>query len=429
MDSKSEKLKRNVKKDILSNGLTIITEEIPYVESISINMGVRCGSRHEAPGLEGMAHLVEHMLFKGTKSIPSPSKISELIEISGGSLNAATDYETTVYWCRVLSEKAEESLQLLFQLITEPLLRPVDLELERKVIIEEINSVNDFPNSRADVLLDELMWPGTSLGRDIAGTIETVSNLSHESLVRFIKEKYNSNSVVISAAGNLNHNEVIDIVGPMSETLNVSSDNIFNKINYTSNKPTFIREDRVTEQAHISIGFPGTSRDNEARYALDLLIAILGEGMSSRLFQEIREKRGLAYDIGAGTSHHADTGVVNIYAAVDSKKYNDAVNVISEEVQKLKTNTHIEELDKVKSLYKGRMKLNMENTRSVATWNCNQLLHGSASGFQSPEEFIEKISQVDLENIRNVASQYLSEEDMNVAVVGPVTPHDDPYQI
>ena len=416
-NSKEDKLKRNVQTDTLVNGLTIITEEIPYAASIAINVGVRCGSRHEPPGLEGIAHLIEHMLFKGTESIPDPSKISETIEINGGSLNAVTDYETTAYWCRTLAEKTQESIQLLLQLITEPLLRPADIELERQVIIEEINSVSDYPNSRAEVMLDELMWPGTSLGRDIAGTIESVSKISHESLVEFMQNKYSSNNLVISVAGKLNHDEIIDFVQPLAESLSGGEANTFNNVNYVKNKSRFMGEERRVEQSHISIGFPGTSRCHELRHALDLLVAMLGEGMSSRLFQEIREKRGLAYDIGAGTSHHTDTGTIDIYAAVDKKKYEKTIYLISKELQKIKTDTYIEELDKVKSLFTGRLKLNMEDTRSVANWNCNQMLNENR--FQSTKDYLKDLASVSLEDIRNVASEYLLEENMNIAVVGP----------
>ena len=171
------------------------------------------------------------------------------------------------------------------------------------------------------------------------------------------------------------------------------------------------------EQSHISIGFTGTSRCHELRHALDLLVAMLGEGMSSRLFQEIREKRGLAYDIGAGTSHHADTGAINIYAAVDKKKYEKTIYLISKELQKIKTDTYIEELDKVKSLFTGRLKLNMEDTRSVANWNCNQMLNENR--FQSTKDYLRDLASVSLEDIRNVASEYFLEENMNIAVVGP----------
>ena len=423
-NSRLARPQRNVQTHTLANGLTIITEEIPYVESIAINVGVRCGSRHEPPGLEGMAHLIEHMLFKGTESVPDPSKISEIIEMSGGSLNAATDYETTIYWCRSLAEKTQESIQLLLQLITEPLLKPVDLELERQVIIEEINSVGDYPNSRAEVMLDELMWPGTSLGRDIAGTIESVSKLTHESLVEFMQNKYSSNNLVVSVAGKLNHNEIIEFVQPLTESLNRSVSNTFDDVNYVANKPRFISEERALEQSHISIGFPGASRHSKSRYALDLLIAILGEGMSSRLFQEIREKRGLAYDIGAGVSHHTDTGAINIYAAVDKNKYETAIHLISKELQEIKTNTNIEELDKVKSLFTGRLKLNREDTRSVANWNCNQTLNEDP--FQSTKDYVKKLTDVSLDEIMNVSSEYLLEENMNIAVVGPAESHHDP---
>ena len=200
--------------------------------------------------------------------------------------------------------------------------------------------------------------------------------------------------------------------------------NTFDDVNYVVNKSRFISEERALEQSHISIGFPGASRHSKSRYALDLLIAILGEGMSSRLFQEIREKRGLAYDIGAGVSHHTDTGAINIYASVDKNKYETAIYVISKELQKIKTNAYIEELDKVKSLFTGRLTLNREDTRSVANWNCNQILYEDP--FQSTEDYVRKLTDVSLDDIMYAGSEYLFEENMNIAVVGPAEAHHDP---
>jgi predicted Zn-dependent peptidase len=350
--------------------------------------------------------------------MPDPLQISETIEKTGGTLNAATEHESTIYWCKIVSDFTKQSLELLFDMLQNSLFNPKSIELERHVIIEELNGVNDDPSSRAEAILDELMWPCTALGRDIAGTKETVTSISREEILNFLSTHYVGSNIVLSVAGQLKHDQVVDAAQQYSANMSTGEKIKIPEIVSTQSSRQFRSEYRDTEQIHMSMGFPGVSRRDPDRYAVDLLCTILGEGMSSRLFNEIREKRGLAYDIGSGVLHFNDIGSIQVFAGLHKNKYEEAIDVIVSELDRCKYDVAESELNKVKSLVSGRLKLRLEDTQFVSGWNLSQEL--SSSEIRSPEEVLRNIEAVTVSDVTKVARKYMTYDRMNISIVGPV---------
>ena len=405
-----------IQETTLVNGLRIITDFMPHTRSTSISLGVQVGSRNEQDNIAGVAHFIEHLLFKGTKDMPDPLQISETIEKTGGTLNAATEHESTIYWCKIVSDFTKQSLKLLFDMLQNSLFSPKSIELERHVIVEELNGVNDDPSSRTEAILDELMWPCTALGRDIAGTKETVTSISREEILNFLSTHYVGSNIVLSVAGQLKHDQVVDAAQQYSAKMSTGEKIEIPEIVSTQSSRQFRSEYRDTEQIHMSMGFPGVSRRDPDRYAVDLLCTILGEGMSSRLFNEIREKRGLAYDIGV--LHFNDIGSIQVFAGLHKNKYEEAIDVIVSELDRCKYDVAESELNKVKSLVSGRLKLRLEDTQFVSGWNLSQEL--SSSEIRSPEEVLRNIEAVTVSDVTKVARKYMTYDRMNISIVGPV---------
>lgn len=407
-----------IQETTLANGLRIITDFMPHTRSTSISLGVQVGSRNEQDNIAGVAHFIEHLLFKGTKDMPDPLQISETIEKTGGTLNAATEHESTTYWCKIVSDFTKQSLKLLFDMLQNSLFNPKSIELERHVIIEELNGINDDPSSRTEAILDELMWPCTALGRDIAGTKETVTSMSREEILNFLSTHYVGSNIVLSVAGQLKHDQVVDAAQQYSAKMSTGEKIEIPEIVSTQSSRQFRSEYRDTEQIHMSMGFPGVSRRDPDRYAVDLLCTILGEGMSSRLFNEIREKRGLAYDIGSGVLHFDDIGSIQVFAGLHKNKYEEAIDVIVSELDRCKYDVAESELNKVKSLISGRLKLRLEDTQFVSGWNLSQEL--SRSEIRSPEDVLRDIEAVTVSDVTKVARKYMTHDRMNISIVGPV---------
>ncbi len=407
-----------IQQTTLANGLRVVTDSMPHTQSASISLGVQVGSRHEQDNIAGVAHFIEHLLFKGTKNMPDSLQISETIEQTGGTLNAATEHESTIYWCKIVSDFTKQSLNLLFDMLQNSLFQPKSIELERHVIIEELNGVNDDPSSRTEAILDELMWPCTALGRDIAGTKDTVTCMSREEILNFLSTHYVGSNIVLSVAGQLEHNQVVEAAQQYSAQMSTGEKVDTTEIISTQSSRRFRSEYRDTEQIHMSMGFPGVGRRDPDRYAVDLLCTILGEGMSSRLFNEIREKRGLAYDIGSGVLHLDDIGSIQVFAGLHKNKYEEAIDVIVSELDRCKYDVPESELDKVKSLVSGRLKLRFEDTRFISGWNLSQEL--SNSEIRSPDEVLRDIQAVTVSDVTKVARKYMRHDRMNVSIVGPI---------
>ena len=405
-------------KVILDNGLRLLSSEMPNTRAVSIVFFIAAGPRYEVETEAGISHFIEHICFKGTEKRQNSKEISEAIESVGGMINGGTDKELTTFWCRVTSEHFLLALDILVDLLRHSRFDATDIDRERQIIIEEINMSLDSPRQRVAMLIDELLWPGQPFGRDIAGSKEAVAALTRQQMLDFLSNHYLPNTTVFSIAGDIEHKQVQDAI---NQTLGewkaneVSAD--FPNVGDQKTARLNI-EFRDTEQAHICLGVPGLSFFHPDRYAIDLFSIILGEGMSSRLFTEIREQQGLAYDIHSYSDHFADSGAVIIYAGVDPCRVDSALRSIIDQVSKLKEQIAEVELDKAKEIAKGRLLLSLESSRNVAAWlGAQELL---TSRILTTDEVISLVEAVTIEDLKRMAQQLLASEKLNLAIVGPV---------
>ena len=408
-------------KSTLKNGMRVVTSEMLHTRSVSMCMFVGVGSRYETDDEAGLSHFLEHMVFKGTTKRPEPQQISAAIEGVGGVINAATEHELTAYWCKVAQPYFEDSLALLFDIFRNSLYEPDSIEKERHVIFEELGMINDYPSYKVEALIDEMLWPGHPLGRDIGGTRESVGGITREMILNFVSAYYTPDNIVVSVAGNVSHEDVVAQVKRLSEGWEAGGCNEWTPYLGSQSEAQSHVEYRKTEQAHLSVALPGVSLTHPQRYALDLLSVALGEGMSSRLFVEIREKRGLAYDVHSEVSHFSDTGAIIVSAGVDPKRVYDAVQTILEQVGALRDGVPEEELEKAKHLSGGRLMLRMEDTRAVANWmGQSEMLLGYIADV---DDVIEEVNAVTTDDVRSLANDLLVTEKLNIAVVGPCRGH------
>ncbi len=402
----------------LDNGLRVVTGPMPGTRSVAVSIYVGAGNRYETPEEAGISHLLEHLLFKGTEKRPTAPEISEMVESVGGVLNAATDRELTVYYAKVARLHFDRAADVLTDMARFPLIAAEELEKERKVVIEELASVEDSPAQLVDVLLDATMWPDQPLGRDVAGTEASVTALTREATVDYLKRQYVPNNIVISVAGAIEHEEVVAFCdnalgswasGPPSPWIPAIDG---------QTSPRVAVQYKTSEQAHIEIAVHGCSSQHPDRFALDLISVILGEGMSSRLFIELREKRALCYDVHSYTSHYLDAGSFSVYAGVDPKKAVESTQALIAELARLRDGGVTEdELYKAKELSKGRLLLRMEDTRAVSGWLGGQeILNGS---IKTPDEVVALVDAVTMADMDRVARATLVGEKLSLAVVGP----------
>ena len=408
-------------KTTLDNGMRVVTSAMPHTRSVSMCIFVGVGSRYESDEEAGLSHFLEHMVFKGTASRPEPQRISAAIESVGGIINAATEHEFTVYWCKVAQPYFKDSLALLFDILRNSLYEPDALEVERQVIFEELGMINDDPGYKVDAMMDEMLWHKHPLGRDIGGTRESVAGISRDMMLEFLATHYTPDNIVVSIAGNIAHDDVVMHVERLSEGWERGGRNGWLPFTEERREPQSRLEYRKTEQAHMSIALPGLPVNHPRSYALDLMSVALGEGMSSRLFVEVREKRGLAYDVHSEVRYFSDTGAIVVSAGVDPKRVYDAAQTILEQVGALREGLPEDELEKAKRLSAGRLMLRMEDTRAVANWmGLRETLLGHIS---EVDDVIAEVNAITTDEVRTLANDVLLTENLNVAVVGPCRGH------
>jgi len=409
----------------LDNGLRLVTAAMPYTRSVSIGFFIGAGSRYETDKQAGISHFIEHLCFKGTSKRPTAAEVCTVIEGVGGILNAGTDKELTVYWCKVAQPHFSIALDVLVDMLINSKFDPVEIEKERQVIIEEINMSLDSPSQRVAMLIDELMWPGHPLGRDIAGSKESVTAITRDMVLDYLAEYYQSGNAVLAIAGDIQHQETADMVTQATTGWTQRQA----QTGYTPYQGEMARrvriENRDTEQSHLCLALPGLSVTHPDRFKLDLLNVILGEGMSSRLFTEIRDKLGLAYSIQSYVEHFLDTGAITISAGVDTKNLSVAIRAILEELARLKEVIPEKELAKARELFKGRILLRLEDSRSVSGWMGGQeILTGE---ILTVDEVIAIVDAMTAGELQQLAGELLAGEELRLAVVGPVKP-DEPLE-
>jgi predicted Zn-dependent peptidase len=411
----------------LTGGARLLTAELPDRASVSVVLMLSVGSRFEEDRIGGVSHFVEHLFFKGTPRRPSAKDIAEAIEGVGGVMNASTDKEVTVYWTRVPADQLELATDVLFDIVANSRLEPQDVERERMVILEELKMYLDQPQDYVHSLFEQIMWPEHPLGRDIIGTVESVSSTSRDDLVEYITSHYRLPNLVIGLAGSLDSDAAQGIV---SSRLAVPGNGSGPRASYLPapgplQRPGVLLHRKDTEQAHICLGTRGVSYLDDDRYALDLLNTILGEGMSSRLFLEIRERRGLAYDVHSYSTKHSDGGYFAVYLGVDPQKADEAVDAVLTELRTIAEQPVPEaELTKVREFTKGRMRLGLEGTNSLASWLCQQEL--LMDQIRTVDEVIARYQAVTVADVQRVAKRVLAQP-LQLAIIGPF-PTDAPFR-
>lgn len=403
---------------VLDNGLRVLAAPMPHMRSVSMAFFIGLGSRYEADEEGGAAHFIEHMLFKGTDKYPTARELAETIEGIGGVFNAGTGQEMTLYWAKVAQPHLPLALDVLLEMLRHPCFDPPELQKERQVIIEEINLALDMPDQWVHLLLAELIWPAHPLGRNVAGSRESVASLQREALVEIMSRYYSPSNMVLAVAGNLDCGALLDVVMAGTEGWATAEASMYQPAVDSQTAPQVRLGQRETEQAHLCLSAPGLRREHPDRFTLLLMNAVLGEGMSSRLFQEIRERLGLAYDVSSFVTMLQDTGVIVAYAGVDPERAPLALQAILAEWDKLRqTPVPSKELRKAKEFTKGRLALQMENTFNVAAWVGRQeLLKGR---ILPVDEVMEAIEAVEADDIQHLAQCLFRTEKLNCALVGP----------
>lgn len=405
-------------KTTLGNGLRIVSAEIPHARSVSTSFFVAAGSRQEPDQIQGVSHFIEHMLFKGTEKRPTPKEVSEAIEGIGGYFNAETGKEVTVYWNKVARHHWTVALEVLTDLLLHSRFDPDEVEKERKVIVEELSTLFDNPAEWVHLLIDEAIWGGHPLGRDVGGSRESVSRIQKPDMLGYLRAHYVPANTVVAVAGAVSHAEVVDRIGQLLAEWPTAPPTRWKQNDFVNGRERIELRGKHTEQAHICLAVPGFSYVDPDRFALELMNIVLGEGMSSRLFLQIRELRGLAYDVHSYVNHFSDTGSVVIYAGVDPKRAEETVAACVDEVDRLASlGVKDDELARAKEFWKGRTLLRLEDTRSIAAWlGTQELLLGEV---MEVEEVVRQIEGVSPDQVLAVANRIFAPGRMSMALIGP----------
>lgn len=401
----------------LSNGVRVLLVPMAGVESVTTMILVKTGSRNETEDQAGISHVLEHMVFKGTKKYPSPMAIAEAVDGIGAEQNAFTSKEYTGYYITSAAQHLPLALDIQSEMLTVPLLPQDDLNREREVIVEEINMYEDQPMAKAGEEFENLMYAGSSLGREIIGTKETVRATTSDHLRAYLDNWYFGGNVLVVVAGKIeNKNEVMKLI---EEKLGVMKQGGI--MSYTSVGSYGKAEAKLckkkTEQAHFYMGVPALSMHDPRRYSLQMAQIVLGGGMSSRLFNEIREKRGLAYYVKAELDMTFDTGYLAVRAGVKLEQLSEALKVVKEELLKLGSTITEAELNKAKEYVLGRMPLSLEESMGVAQFFGTRAL--IKDEVIQPDEVVKKVKAVTMEEVRGVCAELIKESEIRSVVVGP----------
>jgi predicted Zn-dependent peptidase len=401
----------------LAQGPRVISARLPGSRSVSIAAYVLAGSRLETVAEAGVAHFMEHITFKGTAAYPSSRAISEAVEGVGGSANAATDRESTVYWVRVPRREAVTAMGVIGELIVRPRLADADIDQERTVIVEEIRSYLDDPAEYAQMLIQQAMFGDGSLGREICGDEAGIRTLPSSAIRDFWRTMYRPSNTVVAVAGDLDHDEAVELAVKAFGSGNGVIP-AFEPAPALPAGPRVLTGKRDTTQANLAIAVPGLRRDHPDAWNLSVLNAILGDGMSSRLFLAVREEKGLAYDVSSGIVEYADTGAVEVSAGVDPAKLPATIEAILLELTRL-TEEEVppEELRKAKAYLSGGLELRMDDTRHLASWVGGQeALHDRVLTL---DEALEAVEAVNATDVRRLAAELFRDDGLRMAVVAP----------
>ncbi|MDO8885441.1 pitrilysin family protein [Candidatus Oleimmundimicrobium sp.] len=409
-------MEKKVQKSFLKNGIEVVTESIPYVRSISVGFWIKTGSRDEHKSLNGMSHFIEHLIFKGTEN-RSAKEISETFDGLGAEINAFTGKECTCYYARLLDKNLPIAAEVLSDMLSKPAFRSDDIKSEKEVILEEISLHEDSPDERVHDLFAETLWDGHPLGEKILGSLDTVKKFKREDVIGCFKKHYTPKNMIITAAGNLKHEDVFNLAHTYLR--GTDRDSVFNKKTKIDVKSRVKIEYKKTEQAHICYGCEGLPAAHKDRFALSILDSVLGGGMSSRFFQEIREKRGLAYTVYSYHSFYRDTGSFVVYAGTRPANAEKVLDLIKTEINKVVTKgIKVDELNRAKEQIKGQLILGLESTGTrMMRLGKSEITHGE---ILSLSELINCIEKVKLEDVQRVARNIFLPEKTVLTIIGPV---------
>ncbi len=410
------------RKDTLSNGIRVVSETLPKSRSVSIGVWVKVGSRHEPQERGGISHFIEHMFFKGTEKRTAKDIAIEM-DALGGEMNAFTSQETTTYYAKVLDEHLPAAIDILSDILLASRFDPVEMEKERKVILEEIKGVEDTPDDYIHELFTSTVWPDHPLGRPILGTKDTIKALGHTDILAYIENYYSPKEIVISVAGNFEHARLIELLNASFGTLSRTG------IAKQEAAPAFTHAVNVKkkqlEQVQVCIGCKGLHYTHEDRYVITALNAVLGSGMSSRLFQEVREQNALAYTVYSYVASYRDTGLFTVYAGTDPSNALEAVRLIVKEMKKIKDEgiTPAEEA-RVRTQIKGNLVLSLESSSSHMSRIARQEMYFGK--YLSIDDIIRGVEKVTAEQVQRMAQQLFTAENISLSILGPVNRSDVP---
>jgi len=408
----------------LPNGVRIASVEMPHMQTVSVGIWAAVGGRHEPEALCGISHFLEHLMFKGTQR-RSARKITEAVEGLGGYLNAFTTEDHTCYYAKAVAAHLPVLCDVLCDMVLHSQFAPVEIEREREVIREEILMVHDNPGQYIEELLSESLWPGHPLGRPLTGTVESIAGLNREKFFAFKEKHYTGKTMLVTVAGAAAHERVLELMGPLMETLPAGRALRFEKSNHELpvkaggvRRPWIKAVPQEIEQTHLALGFHTFGRHDERRHALKLLSVILGENMSSRLFQKLRERHGFCYSVQSSVVSLEETGALTIFAGLDPAKLEKATRMIMEELERIATKPPGKaELRKAQDYTIGQTLMGLESTSNQMTWMGESLL--SYGRVIDPKEVEAKLLAVTPEEVRAVAEFCLQPARLGVAVAGP----------
>ncbi len=409
-------------KIVLSNGLRVVGYRMAHMESCALGIWINSGSRNERKKNAGISHFLEHLLFKGTKN-RSGKKIKEEIEGRGGSLNGFTSEEMTCYLAKVSGQHLKIALDVLSDIVLHPSLKQGDIEKERMVIIEEIKMNKDLPSHYVHDLLNELLWPDQPLGMSISGTVESISSIAKQDLSEYKNKNYNGANFAVVVCGNIDYEKVARQTEECFLNCQKGRPSNFNLAEEEQGLPCFNFLFKETEQTHLSMGLRTFGRDHKDRHALSLLHIILGANMSSRLFNEIREKRALAYEIGTQIKRYRETGAFVINAGIEHKKVLETVKVILQELKKIrKEGVSKNEFLRAKEFFKVQLLLALEDTIDHMLWLGEHII--TLNKLPTPQEVISEMEQVRAPDIQRIADEIFKDKNLNLAMIGTLKDKD-----
>lgn len=404
----------------LANKLRVLTVPIKGANSATVTIWIKVGSRKEENKMAGVSHFLEHMVFKGSKKRPSARLIAEVIDGIGGEFNASTGKEWTNFYIKAKNDNLSLVFDVLSDMVLNPILKPSDVEREKGVILEEMAMYEDTPMLKVGDIYERLIFKGSSLGRDIIGNKRSIRQMKKQDFIKYRNRHYFSENMLVTVSGGVSENEVISLANKLFGKVKSNQDPDSESYVSSQQKPQVKLQTKKNEQAHFIIGFKGNKMDHKDRFKESVLSAILGQGMSSRLFTEVREKRGLAYAVKTDDYHYTDTGYVSTYVGADIKRIDEAIKVVLDQHYGLiskKYQIRSKEIKKAKEYVKGHLALSLEDTKNINNFfGIRELL---INKIETPKQVFEAIDKVSIDEVIEVGKKIFVSEKLNLAIIGP----------